>query len=432
MATLGGLPQAAQTVAAHGRYGDTRLVHMSNDEISVMEHLAGHPLTVNPVTGLPEAFSLWKLLAGVGIGIAGAFTGGLAIPFLGTLAASTVPAGLTAGLLGTAGALVGSSFAPSGDPQADAQKAIDARTAQDQKGMYKFGVQSVPLYASSHPPSITGQEQSYFVPGIKSATANTQGAADGGSLAPKLEPEQVKTNRVRMAAIEAIIGRGKDPAKALNEFIAMFGRAELIKLEQQVRQAQQPTPPPQAGGLAPSPTQPPASSSMAGGPPPMPPQEPPGSPQPPGMAHGGLMAAKTASGVPLKASNGSFVVTADNVANAGDGSSKAGAQRFDAMMDRIPTPGKKKGHTGYDSGGLVHGPGGGLDDMAPTATDSGQGLLLGDGEYLIPEEKVTALGGGDNAKGSKVLDQMQKQIRRVKHGTDKQPGKIDLARVLPV
>jgi hypothetical protein len=60
----GGLANAAQNLAARGRYGDSTLVHMAPEELSGLRALAraqGNDMTINPRTGLPEAFSLRKL-----------------------------------------------------------------------------------------------------------------------------------------------------------------------------------------------------------------------------------------------------------------------------------------------------------------------------------------------------------------------------------
>ena len=84
----------ASLQAMQGRYGDTELVHMSKPEVQGLASLG--QLTVNPVTGLPEAFSLKSLLPAIG-GIA-------ATAFLGPAAAGLFT-GANAGLLG--GALAG-------------------------------------------------------------------------------------------------------------------------------------------------------------------------------------------------------------------------------------------------------------------------------------------------------------------------------------
>ena len=62
----GGQPQQmySQQLAQQGRGGDPMLVHMRPDEVAAMQQMAqqnGTSMTVNPMTGLPEAFSLKSL-----------------------------------------------------------------------------------------------------------------------------------------------------------------------------------------------------------------------------------------------------------------------------------------------------------------------------------------------------------------------------------
>jgi len=98
----------ANLMAMRGRMGDTELVHMSPSEIKGLASLG--QLTVNPDTGLPEAFKLKSLLptiAGIGAAVA---TGGtsLLIPAVATGLTSAVVnkdigRGLFDGLLSYAG-----------------------------------------------------------------------------------------------------------------------------------------------------------------------------------------------------------------------------------------------------------------------------------------------------------------------------------------
>ena len=80
----------ANLMAMRGRMGDTELVHMSPSEIKGLASLG--QLTINPDTGLPEAFKLKQLLptiAGIAAGVA---TGGtsLLIPAIATGLTSAV------------------------------------------------------------------------------------------------------------------------------------------------------------------------------------------------------------------------------------------------------------------------------------------------------------------------------------------------------
>ena len=72
-------PQIAQGLAGLGRNGDSVLVHMQPEEVAGLQSIAkanGTSLTINPDTGMPEAFSLGGFfkslaptLAGIGVGM---------------------------------------------------------------------------------------------------------------------------------------------------------------------------------------------------------------------------------------------------------------------------------------------------------------------------------------------------------------------------
>lgn len=123
--------QTAQTLASHGRYGDSMLVHMSPQEVGGLQALArsnGTSLTVNPNTGLPEAFNLSRLLpmiAGAGLtaisgGTLSPLTVGLMTGGLGALATGSLREGLMMGLGAAGGAGMAGSMANLAAPAAAA------------------------------------------------------------------------------------------------------------------------------------------------------------------------------------------------------------------------------------------------------------------------------------------------------------------------
>jgi hypothetical protein len=64
----GGLPSLANNMASRGRYGDSMMVHMSPQEVQGLQQLAmanGTSLSINPYTGMPEAFSLKKMFKSI-------------------------------------------------------------------------------------------------------------------------------------------------------------------------------------------------------------------------------------------------------------------------------------------------------------------------------------------------------------------------------
>jgi len=121
----------AQGIASLGRYGDDLIVHMNQEEVQGLQALAkqhGTSLTINPHTGMPEAFklggvfkalipiaagfmfpgfgaSLFGGMEGIGAGIlAGAATAGLT-------GGNPIMGGITGALGGYSGAGLGTSFA---------------------------------------------------------------------------------------------------------------------------------------------------------------------------------------------------------------------------------------------------------------------------------------------------------------------------------
>ena len=108
----------AQGLATLGRGGDSTLVHMNPSEVAGLQNLAvqnGTSLTVNPNTGMPEAFNLSGLLpmvAGVGLSATGMspLMAGLMIGGATAVVEGDIGAGLGAGLGAYGGANLGKSL----------------------------------------------------------------------------------------------------------------------------------------------------------------------------------------------------------------------------------------------------------------------------------------------------------------------------------
>ena len=90
--------EIADQLASLGRYGDTKIMHISPKELELIERMYPGSITVNPETGQPEA---WAWLASLlGSGGAGAGAGAAAGAGAGTAASS-------AGIMSKVGGLVG-------------------------------------------------------------------------------------------------------------------------------------------------------------------------------------------------------------------------------------------------------------------------------------------------------------------------------------
>jgi hypothetical protein len=119
-----------QGLASLGRNGDSMLVHMNPTEVAGLQSLAmaqGGSLTINPQTGLPEAFSLGGFFKGLLPMFAGMATGGAGMPLWAGIAAGAATGALTnkdnrllgavtGGLGGYGGYNLGQGFAAAASP----------------------------------------------------------------------------------------------------------------------------------------------------------------------------------------------------------------------------------------------------------------------------------------------------------------------------
>jgi len=177
----------ASLMALKGRQGDTELVHMTKPEIKGLASLG--QLTVNPDTGLPEAFNLKSLLPTAAAIAATAATGGAAAPlFAGSsFIIPAAAAGLTsyavnrdagaaafdALLAGAGGYLQSSSIsaeaakglAPSATAAATTNAAAAARTA----AATEAGLTGSQMLAASKTPATTSLLSQAAAKGAKAA-----------------------------------------------------------------------------------------------------------------------------------------------------------------------------------------------------------------------------------------------------------------------
>ena len=107
--------------------------------------------------------------------------------------------------------------------------------------------------------------------------------------------------------------------------------------------------------------------------------------------------------IPAMLHDGDYVIDAEAVSALGDGSSKAGAEALAKFQSQFRH---------HDDGASRGKP-------VPAK--------IADGEYVFPAAFVTALGGGDNKKGAKLLDEMRVELRMHKRAapTSKIPPKAE-------
>lgn len=184
----------AQGMQGYGRNGDTMLMHVSPEEVSGLQALAqanGTSLTINPDTGMPEAFSLKKLLpalAGAALTIA---TGGAINPLtiaavvggVKGIASGSLKKGLMAGLQAYGGASLagaagaGAVFAPAAAPTAG--NALGLTEA----GLAQAGGLATPAATIGGAGALTGAVTPIALSGTAPALASAAPSAIGGASA---------------------------------------------------------------------------------------------------------------------------------------------------------------------------------------------------------------------------------------------------------
>lgn len=80
---------------------------------------------------------------------------------------------------------------------------------------------------------------------------------------------------------------------------------------------------------------------------------------------------------------------------------------------------------------FVQGGGTGLSDSVPVTMDDGGQGRLADGEFVIPADVVSGLGGGSSKAGADMLYQMMERIRQLAHGSKEQIRPVDPSQVMP-
>jgi hypothetical protein len=82
--------------------------------------------------------------------------------------------------------------------------------------------------------------------------------------------------------------------------------------------------------------------------------------------------------------------------------------------------GYEAGGSTYEKGGFLDGPGDGMSDDIPANIDGREEIRLADGEFVVPPELVSLIGGGDSEEGKRLLDQLLPMVRQAAHGKKEQ------------
>lgn len=431
----------AKGLAALGRNGDTMLVHMSPHEVAGLHALAlshGTSLTINPKTGLPEAFSLGGifksllpmvaggLLAATGIGapLAALMVGGAST----ALNKGDWKKGLMDGLGAFGGAGIGKALAGAGvaatqGAAGQAAAAVGKNTAAET--MRTAGTEALKQGTLSSNASLIGQGlksaipgTASYIPGMAGQVGSTIGMKTAMAAATPTMAELSKVPTVKPgketppmfyntsfnpgkynAETRSFEGQGYGPGTWSTQFPGMpattpaaptnYSRGNMPGSLANQGQAQQPNP------LYGQPGQPqylPSAGIMGGM---------------QGMAEGGPIATSTYPMSSLPASTYSAPLPYGQMADGGD------------VQE-------------YKAGGILRGPGDGMSDSIPAVIKGPkpQRAALADGEFVIPADVVSHLGNGSTEAGSKHLYKMMDKVRQARTGNHKQGKKINPSQFL--
>jgi len=463
---------STQGLASLGRNGDSMLVHMSPQEVAGLQGLAmaqGGSLTINPDTGLPEAFNLGKVFGavapiaagfmfpgfgaslGLGAGIgAGALTGALIAAASG---GDLLTGGLTGGFGGYGGAGIGKSAMKLGTP-ASGVSAAQANTGITQKflgdvasgkAMGGAGVDLGSYLANPSSSAIpqAGLGASAAAPGINLAKATMPSNLASSAYNTALQPDVIGNITNLPTSIGSTALKGGDPAFNLGTATdvlksnplgvakdygygksALLGGTSLLAgLEPSDLMPNQPLyNDPDAGKYRGSEGQLNLGDQFdtgvnLGG---------------QGMrlaAQGGYINSYATGGTIQSGGIRDLYGTPDNQPTISPGLSGFGLGRLNNLAgEQAMTQAQT---LGYADGGYLDGKGDGMSDSIPATIEGKQPARLADGEFVIPADVVSHIGNGSSKAGSKRLYAMLDKVRHARTGNKKQGKQIKAEKYLP-
>jgi hypothetical protein len=479
--------ELAKGLAGLGRNGDSVLVHMQPQEVAGLQHLAkinGTTLTINPHTGMPEAFnlggflkSLLPMVAGFALGPAGfgMFTGpnaalqaGLAVGAATGAVTGDLGQGIMAGLGGYGGANLGGTLAKAGAGEGVTKSAeelakastadLAKTTAANPEGFLNAQTANTagtntPYMSAEAAVAPTPQIAPNFTPqpvtnGIapdfsstaknsmvdSSALGSTGGGyTPGADIGTSTFSTTPQTANYTLDGVEKTASFGGNPnyATQANNFgMDAAAAADPSRFDFAMK------------GLKNLPSEAGYEAFKNAG----------GSAMQLGMPALGLtMGAMTPEYEPLKKKKlGILNLNSGEPLNLNR--EYAGGGMIDTPQNSIPTGGLGSlfgtkdgtraqntplggygygGSVGYAQGGMLHGPGDGMSDSIPATIEGQQPARLADGEFVVPADVVSHLGNGSTKAGSQRLYGMLDKVRKARTGTKQQGKQIKADKYLP-
>ena len=429
-----GLQNTAHYLKSKGRNGDTELVHMSPREVNGLQALAranGTSLTMNPNTGLPEAFRLEQLLpmaAGAALTIG---SGGALSPLAASLlvgggygaATGSIEKGLMAGI----GAYGGAGIA-TGVTGAASQGAIETSATN------ALGVPAGTPAPAPISPEFTPTDPFLDSVPVTSATPVTPSPSQASTLAAQnasmgLNPMQSAAN----ISSSAGYAPGATPMPMSSQAVNLGSSGiENIFTKEGATAAYKGMP---TGTL-------PATAStllMAG-------QQ---QPNVPGYQEDAYD--RRLKGYKLSPNYQPYQAPTPNPYYRPTYAADGGVMNsFDDSSGMDEPAGLAQGNLqkglfglGYADGGLslggysdggrmLKGPGDGMSDSIPGVIGGKQPARLADGEFVVPADVVSHLGNGSTDAGAKKLYSMMDKIRQARTGKKKQAPQVNVDKYLPM
>ena len=367
----GGVVDQAQGLASLGRGGDSTLVHMQPREVAGLQQLAqanGTSLTRNPMTGMPEAFSLGGMFKAALPIAAGYFAG---------------PAGFAGMSAGTGSAITAGAATGAGVAAASGDDPIMGAVTGGLGGMSGGGLNT----AMMGPSTATGMAGTSSIANpLAGATplpkvVGSSGLATGGGYS--MPGEDVAITATRPATQRPIdfsgsFSQGLDQARTNLGTVLPDGTIE------------------KAGNLELART---FGAPIAS------------------MGLGGL-------------EESDFMVKPDfnDPRDKYDPRSRLDLNRDTGINEALS---RDTGLRLLAKGGYLKGPGDGMSDDIPATINGEQPAALADGEFVVPADVVSHLGNGSSEAGSKQLYAMMDRIRKARTGKKSQGKEIKPGKYMP-
>jgi hypothetical protein len=449
--------QSAQGLASLGRNGDSMLVHMSPEELQGLQGLAmaqGGSLTINPETGLPEAFKL-KNVFKAALPIAAGFMFPGAPAFMGSMLGKGVFAGaltgagiaalsgenpfigaLTGGLGGYGGAGLAGSAAKIG---AGANAATTAEANLINQGIGTSGLGTGGGFSAGTTAADIASNAQLMAPKIAPAidtAVNTGLTAQGtfpSSLMSSTQPLQTATTPLQTAG-ENFGTLMKNPGSVIKDY--GYGESAMLAGGPLLAGVE-----PKDLGYTDAPLYKDPDTGKYRG--------------PQGqlnlsdkfdtglrlVAEGGYIDGYATGGTIQSGGIRDLYGTPDNQPTISPGLSGFGLGRLNNLaseqaLNQAQTLGYAAGgltglKSGGQPGGYLDGAGDGMSDSIPATIEGKQPARLADGEFVVPADVVSHLGNGSSKAGSKRLYAMLDKVRHARTGNKKQGKEINPAKYMP-